>query len=157
VVRVTMSRKNWQARGARRQVSMVLSERGVLVSRIFATPKTKYTVGGGAFFEGAARLCKYLIWHSLSLPIRTLGLALQLQYDLGGPARKHKTPARRMTMRSTYDIFRKFPDGESIWIEAVYTLELAHSRLANLIKVQPGDYILYDLSRQQVIAETMSR
>ncbi|MFZ0969192.1 MAG: hypothetical protein WAN13_13040 [Candidatus Acidiferrales bacterium] len=52
----------------------------------------------------------------------------------------------------TYDIFRKLPDGASIWIEAVQTLELARTRLANLVKTQPGDYIVYDLSRRQIVA-----
>jgi hypothetical protein len=51
----------------------------------------------------------------------------------------------------TYDIFRKLPDGASIWIEAVQTLELARTRLANLVKTQPGDYIVYDLSRRQIV------
>jgi hypothetical protein len=52
----------------------------------------------------------------------------------------------------TYDIFRKLPDGASIWIEAVQTLELARTRLSNLAKTQPGDYIVYDLSRRQIVA-----
>lgn len=55
-------------------------------------------------------------------------------------------------MSLTYDIFRKLPDGASIWIEAVQTLELARARLANLVKTQPGDYIVYDLSRRQIVA-----
>lgn len=60
-------------------------------------------------------------------------------------------------MNLTYDIFRKLPDGASIWVEAVQTLELAHARLARLIKTQPGDYVVYDLSRRRVIAEAISR
>jgi hypothetical protein len=57
----------------------------------------------------------------------------------------------------TYDIFRKLPDGVPIWVEAVQTLELAHVRLDRLSKSQPGDYVVYDLTRRQVIAEAISR
>jgi hypothetical protein len=60
-------------------------------------------------------------------------------------------------MNLTYDIFRKLPDGIPIWVEAVQTLELAHARLDGLIKSHPGDYVVYDLSRRQVIAEAISR
>jgi hypothetical protein len=56
----------------------------------------------------------------------------------------------------TYDIFRKLPDGGSIWVEAVQTLELARVRLTNLIKTQPSDYVVYDLSRRQIVARATS-
>jgi hypothetical protein len=55
-------------------------------------------------------------------------------------------------MNLTYDIFRKLPDGASIWVEAVQTLEFARIRLTNLIKTQPSDYVVYDLSRRQIVA-----
>jgi hypothetical protein len=50
-----------------------------------------------------------------------------------------------------YDIFRKLPDGAPLWIEAVPSLELAKTRLASLTELQPGDYMVYDLSRNQVV------
>lgn len=58
-------------------------------------------------------------------------------------------------MSLAYDIFRELPDGASIWVEAVQTLELARIRLANLIKTQPSDYVVYDLSRRQIVARAV--
>lgn len=55
-------------------------------------------------------------------------------------------------MKLAYDIFLKLPDGAPLWIEAVQSLELAKTRLASLTTLQPGDYIVYDLSRNQVVA-----
>ena len=60
-------------------------------------------------------------------------------------------------MNLAYDIFRKLPDGVSIWVEAVQTLELARIRLANLIKIQPSDYVVYDLMRREVVARANPR
>jgi hypothetical protein len=53
-------------------------------------------------------------------------------------------------MQRTYDIFRKLPDGASIWIEAVNSLDLVQERLAHLAKNAPGDYVVYDLSRNEI-------
>jgi hypothetical protein len=65
---------------------------------------------------------------------------------------KYLELGERRTVTLPYDIFRKLPEGESIWIEAVQSLELAQARLATLTKNQPGDYILYDLSRRLIIS-----
>ena len=56
-------------------------------------------------------------------------------------------------MTPNYDIFRRLPDGESIWIEAVHNLDHARRRLADLMKAEPGDYIVYDLSQREIVVE----
>jgi len=53
-------------------------------------------------------------------------------------------------MERTYDIFRKLADGTSIWIEAVNGFEFVHDRLAHLAKNAPGDYVVYDLSCNEI-------
>jgi hypothetical protein len=68
-------------------------------------------------------------------------------------ATSYTNSRRRTAVTLAYDIFRKLPEGQSIWIEAVQNLELAHVRLATLTKSEPGDYILYDLSRRLIVAE----
>jgi hypothetical protein len=55
-------------------------------------------------------------------------------------------------VKLTYDIFRKLPERAPIWIEAVQTLELVKTRLATLSKTHPGEYIVYDFSRNQFVA-----
>jgi hypothetical protein len=57
-----------------------------------------------------------------------------------------------MTLKQSYDIFRRLPDGAPIWIEAVPNLELARVRVACLIRSDPGEYLIYDLSRGQIVA-----
>jgi len=52
----------------------------------------------------------------------------------------------------TYDIFRKLPAGDPVWVEAVQGLEIAKSRLEELVNVRPGDYYLYDLGCERIIA-----
>ena len=54
-------------------------------------------------------------------------------------------------MKATYDIFKKLPSGSPIWIEAVQGLELARIRLDTLMKVDPGNYLLYDLANAKVV------
>ena len=56
----------------------------------------------------------------------------------------------------TYDIFRKLPDGAPIWIEAVDDLQHVRNRLADLKQIEPGEYVVYDLSSQQVVAAESS-
>lgn len=58
-------------------------------------------------------------------------------------------------MKVTYDIFKKLPSGSPIWIEAVQGLELARIRLATLVKADPGDYLLYDLTNAKIIENSI--
>lgn len=55
-------------------------------------------------------------------------------------------------MTITYDIFRKLPAGEPLWVEAVQGLEDAQSRLRELVAIKPGDYYVYDLGRERIVA-----
>jgi hypothetical protein len=54
-------------------------------------------------------------------------------------------------VKTTYDIFRRLPDGGPIWIEAVQTLEGARARLTSLLAAQPGDYFVYDLFQSKIV------
>jgi hypothetical protein len=56
-----------------------------------------------------------------------------------------------MVMKLTYDIFRKLPDNGPIWVEAVQDLEHARKRLASLIEIRPGDYVVYDAHSAKII------
>jgi hypothetical protein len=53
-------------------------------------------------------------------------------------------------MERTYDIFRKLADGTSIWIESVDGFEQVQDRLARLAKKAPADYVVYDLSLNEM-------
>jgi len=57
---------------------------------------------------------------------------------------------------ATYDIFRKLPAGEPVWVEAVQGLEDAKSRLNELVSVRPGDYYIYDLGHERIVAMASS-
>ncbi|HTP43881.1 MAG TPA: hypothetical protein VMJ13_04915 [Candidatus Acidoferrum sp.] len=57
-------------------------------------------------------------------------------------------------MKSTYDIFRKFPDDRPIWIETVQGLENARTRLSKLCETNPGDYFVYDPTTAKIIVAT---
>jgi hypothetical protein len=46
-------------------------------------------------------------------------------------------------MESTFDIFRRFPDGKPLWIESAQGLRAAQGRLAHLASATPGDYFIY--------------
>ena len=58
-----------------------------------------------------------------------------------------------ITVDLTYDIFRRLPDGAAVWIEAVQNLEHARRRLLDLMNIEPGNYMVYDLSHSRVVAE----
>jgi hypothetical protein len=68
----------------------------------------------------------------------------------------HPTLAGSGIMTVTYDIFRKLPAGEPVWVEAVQGLEDAKSRLSELVTVRPGDYYIYDLGRERIVAMASS-
>ena len=68
------------------------------------------------------------------------------------PKNMHRTLLGRAVMAITYDIFRKLPAGEPVWVEAVQGLEVAKSRLQELATVRPGDYYIYDLGHERIVA-----
>lgn len=55
-------------------------------------------------------------------------------------------------MDAKFDIFRKLPDGQPVWLKAVVGLDNAKSELARMARVCPGDYFLYDTSIGSVIS-----
>jgi hypothetical protein len=64
----------------------------------------------------------------------------------------HRTLAGRIMVDVTYDIFRKLPAGDPVWVEAVQGLQDAETRLRELVAVRPGEYYIYDLGRERIVA-----
>ena len=59
-------------------------------------------------------------------------------------------------MHAKYDLFRKLPDGQPVWIKAVAGLEEAKSELGQIARSLPGDYFIFDTGNASVIpAETL--
>ena len=54
-------------------------------------------------------------------------------------------------MSSKFDIFRRLPTGEPIWIKAVETLDEAKSQLSEIAASLPGDYFVFDTNRSRII------
>lgn len=50
-------------------------------------------------------------------------------------------------MDAKLDIFRRLPNGQSIWISAVDGLEEARGEVRRLADSNPGDYFVYDAGR----------
>jgi len=50
-----------------------------------------------------------------------------------------------------FDIFRKLPDGQPIWLRAVDGLTEAKKQLSEIARSEPGDYFLYNLPTGQII------
>ena len=53
-------------------------------------------------------------------------------------------------MVSKYDIFKK-TDNSSVWVEAVEDIVAAKKRLISLRTTAPGEYKLWDSSRQEFV------
>jgi hypothetical protein len=51
-----------------------------------------------------------------------------------------------------FDIFKKLPDGQPIWIKAVEGLDEAKRQLDHLAANCPGDYFIYNTRNGRVIA-----
>lgn len=51
----------------------------------------------------------------------------------------------------TLDIFKRLPDGQPEWIEAVEGLEEAKARLTRLALNSPADYFIYSVAHQTVV------
>jgi len=51
-----------------------------------------------------------------------------------------------------FDIFKKLPDGQPIWIKAVEGLDEAKRQLDHLTANSPGDYFIYNTRNGRVIA-----
>jgi hypothetical protein len=55
-----------------------------------------------------------------------------------------------VSMNLKYDIFKEI-DNSVVWVEAVEDIVAAKKRLINLSSTAPGDYKLWDSSRQEFI------
>ena len=53
-------------------------------------------------------------------------------------------------MTATLDIFKRLPDGQPEWVEAVEGLEQAKTRLIRLSSNFPADYFIYSVADQTV-------
>jgi hypothetical protein len=54
-------------------------------------------------------------------------------------------------MQRNYDIFKKYPDGMFIWIEAVRDVEAGKERVKELATVSPGEYKLFCQNTREVV------
>jgi hypothetical protein len=50
-----------------------------------------------------------------------------------------------------FDIFRKLPDGQPLWVKAVEGLEEAKRQLTQMAEMSPGDYFIYNTRNGQRI------
>jgi hypothetical protein len=51
---------------------------------------------------------------------------------------------------TTFDIFKKLPDGQPIWVKAVEGLEEAKRQLTQMSTRAPGDYFICNLRNGQM-------
>lgn len=55
-----------------------------------------------------------------------------------------------------YNLFAQDSRGNPVWLDALADLESAHKRLLKLASADPGDYFIFDLRTQQVVASLVS-
>ncbi len=55
-------------------------------------------------------------------------------------------------MGAKFDIFRRLPDGHPVWMKAVKGLDEAKCELAQIAKLSPGEYFIYDTRNGNVIS-----
>jgi hypothetical protein len=60
-------------------------------------------------------------------------------------------------MRTPFDLLRRDPDGSFIWLEAAADLAQARTRLRELASRNPGDYVLFDHTRQETVEKFSSQ
>lgn len=62
---------------------------------------------------------------------------------------------RNQTVEETvilkFDIFRRLPDGQPLWVQAVEGLEEAKMQLARLVQANPGEYFIFDMSSSAIV------
>ena len=73
-------------------------------------------------------------------------LAAFLPYSL----RPLKLEVARMDAK--FDIFKRLPDGQPLWVRAVEGLEEAKRQLIQMALASPGDYFIYNTRSGEVIA-----
>jgi hypothetical protein len=61
------------------------------------------------------------------------------------------------SMGAKFDIFKKLPDGNPLWVKAVEGLEEAKAQLARLAATAPGEYFIYSVRNACVVHAKMAR
>ena len=56
------------------------------------------------------------------------------------------------TVSAKFDIFRRLPDGNPMWIKAVESLEEARRQLVQMSEKDPGEYFIFNTMNGQVLA-----
>lgn len=54
-------------------------------------------------------------------------------------------------MSAKFDIFKRLPDGQPIWIKAVESLEEAKRHVAQIAAISPGDYFIFNAGEGRVM------
>lgn len=54
-------------------------------------------------------------------------------------------PKGELLMDAKFDIFKRLPDGDPIWVQAIDGIEQAREQLARLASTTPGEYFIYDV------------
>ena len=54
-------------------------------------------------------------------------------------------------MTSKYDIFKKTPENEFVWVEAVEDIAADKKRLISLASITPTEYRLWDSAEQKFV------
>jgi hypothetical protein len=54
-------------------------------------------------------------------------------------------------MGAKFDIFKKLPDGNPLWVKAVEGLEEAKAQLARIAATTPGEYFIYSVRNGRVV------
>jgi hypothetical protein len=60
-------------------------------------------------------------------------------------------PGLGVAMAEKFDIFRKLPDGNPLWVKAVDGLDQARDQLASLAESSPDEYFIYSAQNGSVI------
>jgi hypothetical protein len=55
-------------------------------------------------------------------------------------------------MDSTFDVFKRLPDGDPLWIAAVQGLQAAKERMAHAAAISPGEYFIH-LQGEGIVAK----
>jgi len=58
-------------------------------------------------------------------------------------------------MEITFDLFRKEADGKAVWLGCSPDLETARDRLTQLATGLPGEYFVFDQSRQRIVVSVV--
>ena len=54
-------------------------------------------------------------------------------------------------MDAKFDIFRRLPDGQPIWVKAVHGMEQAKEEILQLAAKYPGNYFIFDTRNGNMI------